>query len=296
MKKTIIGFAIGFVFSVNINAQKSKEIITYDVPMESFPPAYVNISKYDIIDSAYLKCTYNLTYLKDSSKVEKKSTDVQTLLIGKNISKYYSQYKLDHYKFAEEYLKTHESYPYNREEGTWSKEFYKNYPENKATIADIGSMLRDNFIYEEELPKFKWKLSNEKQTVLSYQCHMATVNYRGRDYIAWYTKEIPVSNGPWKFTGLPGLILKVYDTKNQYVFECKGLEQLKPKEPIKFYKVDYIKTSGKELDKLYKRIHYDYAHYMRTNYEVTIEEYRSGKFIEVQHSSARVPYNPIELE
>jgi len=37
MKKTIIGFAIGFVFSVNINAQKSKEIITYDVPMESFP-------------------------------------------------------------------------------------------------------------------------------------------------------------------------------------------------------------------------------------------------------------------
>ncbi len=263
----------------------------------SYPPTYEDISKFKVVDTAYLKCTYKLDFIKDISKPEKKHTDLQVLLIGKNISKYFSQYKLDHYKFVKEYIKTHDNYPNNREKGTWSLEFYKNYPKEKVTVTDIGSMLRTNFFYEEQMPNFQWNLYADQQVILSYRCYKATTTFRGRNYIAWYTKEIPVSNGPWKFAGLPGLILKVYDTKNQYVFECKGLEQLKPKEPIKFYKVDYVKTDRKELEKLYKRIHDDYAAYLLNSLNVkTHEGDANGNFKVVEHSSFKLPYNPIELE
>jgi len=259
------------------------------------PPRYENISKFQVIDTAYLKCTYKLTYIKDVTKLKEKSIDIQTLMIGKNTSKYFSQYKFDHYKFVKEYLKTHDNYLNNREEGTWSFEFYKNYPKDKETVADIGSILQANFLYEEGLPKFQWKLFNEKQDVVSYHCYKATTTFRGRDYIAWYTKEIPVNNGPWKFSGLPGLILKIYDTKEQFVFECKGLEKLKVNEPIKFYTVDYTKTNRKDLEKLYSRIHRDYAGYLRAvkGIKVVITK-KNGE--EDTHASLKLPYNPIELE
>ncbi|MDL2257347.1 GLPGLI family protein, partial [Bacteroidales bacterium OttesenSCG-928-I14] len=94
------------------------------------------------------------------------------------------------------------------------------------TVTDIASILQENYIYEEELPIFNWVIFNETQSILSYDCQKATTSFRGRDYIAWFAPAIPISNGPWKFGGLPGLILKLCDTKEEFVFECNGLEQL----------------------------------------------------------------------
>ena len=48
-------------------------------------------------------------------------------------------------------------------------------------------------------------------------------NFRGRTYEAWFTTEIPVKDGPWKFHGLPGLILEVYDIQKHYSFVFVGL-------------------------------------------------------------------------
>lgn len=57
--------------------------------------------------------------------------------------------------------------------------------------------------------------------------------FRGRSYVAWFTMDIPIENGPWKFAGLPGLILKVYDDKKLYDFECVKIEKNKISFPIK---------------------------------------------------------------
>ena len=252
-------------------------------------PKYENLDKYLVIDSAYIKCTYTLNYIKDTLKIQEKSVDKQVLLIGKNTSKYYSQYILDYnYLVKKELSKGKEAIPTIPQKGAWSYEVFKNYPQGKETITDIASILQGNFIYEENLPIFDWKISNEKQTILSYTCQKATASFRGRDFIAWFATDIAIPNGPWKFGGLPGLILKLSDTKNHFIYQCDGLERLKTKEPIKFYQVDYTKISRKDLAKTYQRFHDDMVEYMK-HLGVKVR-------VTTGATALKIPYNPIELE
>lgn len=71
-----------------------------------------------------------------------------------------------------------------------------------------------------------WEIRNVQDTILSYVCTRADIHYAGRDYAAWYTFEIPIPDGPWKFQGLPGLILKAEDKEGLFRFEAIGLETL----------------------------------------------------------------------
>ncbi|MDR2148326.1 MAG: GLPGLI family protein [Tannerella sp.] len=251
-----------------------------------------NIEKYRVLDSAYMKCTYTLIYLKDSTKPADKSKDRQILLIGKDISKYYSQYALDYKLYIMELSKKAENLPNTSEMGAWSFEVFKNYPKEKMTVTDIAAILSGNFYYEEEMPVFKWNFSAiEQKTILDYKCNKATVSFRGRDFVAWYAPEIPVDNGPWKFGGLPGLILRLEDAKGNFIYECIGLENLKQKEPIKYYLVQYQKVSRQDLWKLYRCFHDDFKSYWESiGIKVHLIE-ENGKRVEV-----KLPYNPIELE
>ncbi|WP_419869887.1 GLPGLI family protein [Chryseobacterium sp. CT-SW4] len=64
-----------------------------------------------------------------------------------------------------------------------------------------------------------WKLINESKVINSFNCKKAEVSYKGRNWIAWYSTEIPFPYGPYKFGGLPGLIIKIVDDKGDYDFE-----------------------------------------------------------------------------
>jgi GLPGLI family protein len=244
------------------------------------------LEKYTVIDSAYLRCSFNLTYLKDTLKPNEKSTDLQILLIGQNISKYYSQYALEYNHFVVDYVKNHDAYPSPENKGQWTYEVFKNYPQGKETITDVASMLQGNYLYEEELPVFDWKITGERQTILSYNCQKAVTSFRGRDFIAWFTTEIPIPNGPWKFGGLHGLILKLHDSEENFVYQCEGLEQLKNKEPIKFYKIEYTKLSRNDLNKLYFRFHDNFVTFIRAHYGSSVKD----------DLVIKLPYNPIERE
>ncbi|OBS14881.1 hypothetical protein ATE49_19815 [Elizabethkingia miricola] len=73
------------------------------------------------------------------------------------------------------------------------------------------------FSYETEDP-VKWTLSNETKKYSGYDIQKATSDFGGRKWTAWFTKEIPFSEGPYKFQGLPGLILLLEDNQQQFVF------------------------------------------------------------------------------
>lgn len=75
--------------------------------------------------------------------------------------------------------------------------------------------------------KMNWKISNEQINILGYLAQKATIFFAGREWTAWFTSEISVQDGPYKFYGLPGLILKISDKTNTHSFEIMSVKKLK---------------------------------------------------------------------
>ena len=73
-------------------------------------------------------------------------------------------------------------------------------------------------VEEPKLPNIKWNITSELRKIGSFNCQKATTRFRGRNYTAWFTMDIPISNGPWKLQGLPGLILEAFDEAREVQF------------------------------------------------------------------------------
>ncbi len=86
-------------------------------------------------------------------------------------------------------------------------------------------ILRDQYSYEEERP-MDWKILPETATIGEYKTQKAETNFAGRIWTAWFTTEIPFQDGPYKFAGLPGLIVKVEDSKGDYSFDLKEAKKI----------------------------------------------------------------------
>ncbi|WP_185211200.1 GLPGLI family protein, partial [Elizabethkingia meningoseptica] len=112
----------------------------------------------------------------------------------------------------------------------------------------ISSVGPDTFSYIEIKP-FNWKISTEVKKIGSYNTQKATTQYGGRDWEIWFTTEVPFQDGPYKFCGLPGLIVKAEDSNNDYSFDL--MQTKKIAEPytiqnrggqiITVKKADYLK-------------------------------------------------------
>ena len=71
----------------------------------------------------------------------------------------------------------------------------------------------------------KWKIVNDKKSILGYSCQGATAHFRGRDYKAYFTSEIPIKEGPFKFDGLPGLIMQVLSDDGAVKITATGIKK-----------------------------------------------------------------------
>ena len=78
-------------------------------------------------------------------------------------------------------------------------------------------------IIKETLPKLNWEVKNETKTILNVRVQKAIVSFRGRDYEAWFAPSILIPDGPYKFNGLPGLILEISSKDGRYKFEAYAL-------------------------------------------------------------------------
>lgn len=163
---------------------------------------------------------------------------------------------------------------------------YKNYPDGKLTHTE--KICEDWFSYTEDMPPLDWELTDSVATVLGYQCQSARCRFRGREWRVFYTEEIPLSDGPWKLHGLPGLIMKVSDAKGHYIFECIGIKS-KADRPITIYKVPFNKTDRRGYYDAKHR--YDinpYSYYeATTGYHVTVTDMEGNPSLEA--------YEPMEL-
>lgn len=65
----------------------------------------------------------------------------------------------------------------------------------------------NNIFYNESIPEIKWTFVDTTKIYEDHLCKKAVTDFRGRRWVAWYTEDIPISYGPWKLHGLPGMIL-----------------------------------------------------------------------------------------
>lgn len=113
---------------------------------------------------------------------------------------------------------------------------YKHVPsEGKLTFTTYHV---DWFKYSEPIPALQWKIEGKDSVIAGYHCQAATTSLRGRQWRAWFTLDIPVSDGPWKLCGLPGLILRATDEQGYFDFDCTGITSIEI-PPIRLAKKNY---------------------------------------------------------
>lgn len=198
---------------------------------------------------------YELTYRLDSTNLENQSRETLYLFTGAKYGvfmSYREAFKEEIMANLEHQLKTSGSI--NISEGMtsdFSKIFYKSHQNNK--IRTVDNIDQKQYHYQEPAIPLAWNIEEEAKDVMGYPAQKATSHFAGRHYIAWFTTEIPIPDGPYVFSGLPGLIIELYDTQDHYHFTLKSLTKLKkPKlfefpDSDKIAKKDFIKLKKKAL-------------------------------------------------
>jgi GLPGLI family protein len=201
----------------------------------------------EVLDKAQYRFHYEYAWEFDTISLNNTREDLVILQIGQNISKSYS-YPSFYYDSLRSSPDGERAMRQIRQElaismvetgkppkgfvsGGIANRVYKNYPEGQMTITDRISA--NQYMYNDELHAQSWHITDSTKTILDYTCQMAVSDFRGRRWIAWFAPDIPISDGPWKFSGLPGLIMEVYDSEYHHRFEMVGIENVE-NDPINF--------------------------------------------------------------
>ncbi|MDR6547678.1 GLPGLI family protein [Chryseobacterium rhizosphaerae] len=126
--------------------------------------------------------------------------------------------------------------------------------ENYEYIGDV------NFYKIGEAVTLDWKITDHTKQINELKVQQAETNFGGRKWIAWFTPEIPLSYGPYKFNGLPGLIIEIYDTRKNYFFQLIKSEKIADNyqsHTLKGRKSNAIKTNYKKLGHLKLELYQD---------------------------------------
>ncbi len=138
----------------------------------------------------------------------------------------------------------------------------KDYPKQSVTLKNrIG---RDQYAYTESQP-FQWKILNETVKIGEYNTQKAETQYGGRTWYAWFTTEVPFQDGPYKFSGLPGLIVKAEDSNNDYSFDLMQTKKIAEPYALQNRGGQIITLKKAEYQKMEKRFQDDPASFFNNN-------------------------------
>lgn len=93
------------------------------------------------------------------------------------------------------------------------------------TVTYSERIARDLYSYEEDR-SLDWKISPETTQIGEYKAQKAEADFGGRKWTVWFTTSLPFSDGPYKFSGLPGLIIKAEDSEGDYSFDLKESKKI----------------------------------------------------------------------
>ncbi len=239
------------------------------------------------LDKTKQNIYYNYTHLINPNDDNKIKNSITVLQIGKKISKFVdtNTLKIDSLQKKHSVSKTIGSKEANQQINikrkiSFKKSIFNSYQNNLFTTQ--GKVLSTKYEFEEKVSNLNWQLKNNSKKILKYNVKKAMVNYGGRNWIAWYTEEIPINLGPYVFGSLPGLILELYDDKKNFHFIAIGIDN-EQKEIYKRVEKKIVKTSKKDFFKAERNFHEKPEIFLQNDIVRGV-----GKF-------KKIPYNPIEI-
>ena len=173
------------------------------------------------------KFTYKFISQSDSIQKQKPIEELLALVVSKEGSVFYSEDKVKSDSIIKSKIEISKgSGNFNidmrgMKMGRFGTIINKDYPTYKTVVRNRIGM---NTYEYDEVRKPEWKITSEKQKIGDFNAQKATVNYLGREWEAWFTSEIPIQDGPYVFHGLPGLIVKITDTNQDYTFILEGVK------------------------------------------------------------------------
>ena len=179
------------------------------------------------IDTSHLVVSYDY-YFKD--KNGKEYHDIKSVEYGNRVIKYSTLigWRMD--TLDSRMSKTETSYNPYEMLGLSENDFpdredeYFNWPE--ADRLTVTNLICDNELYyEEPVPFMEWAVQAETDTIAGYFCQSAQTVFRGRTYTVFFTVDIPIGTGLWKFNGVPGLIMYAYDEDWNFCWKVRSISR-----------------------------------------------------------------------
>ena len=179
-------------------------------------------------DTAQVLVHYKFSQVRDTANRGTPYTENMVLAVGKHAGVYKSY---DHQLSVAQDKKKMQEAVAGSTDGrvminhhiTGSGTEYFQYPNDKKMLRKEN--LFGSFLVTEALPVIKWQIAGDTASFGGLHCQKATCHFRGRDYTAWFCADLPVSLGPWKLTGLPGVIVDAYDATGDVRFTFDGVEK-----------------------------------------------------------------------
>lgn len=198
--------------ALSVNAQQTVKV-SYNVSKPIVMQSGISQSKMTLVSSAGKSLYYNTTsmYVDSLSSTPDGKAELKRLLGMESVS-----------------IDENGQVKMNINENIHKKEplyVAKNFTDGSLSVFD--KWYNEAGAYREPLDEMKWEIVEDStKIILDYECVMATTDYHGRPWKAWFTPEIPLHDGPWKFRNLPGLILKAETPDGAFSFEATGIENL----------------------------------------------------------------------
>ena len=247
---------------------------------EGYGQELSSIKKEVTVDTSKYEITYSMKF-KYSKNDKKYHSDTRIMQIGKRFVKDYSEMQYHYDSLATENFRKGKTTP-SMPDHFFPYEVCNNIAEKVATV-NYRTFYSFTFCYKTPKKPQVWQLvADTSITVLGHHCNMAKVNYAGRTYTAWYAMDIPLHYGPYKFAGLPGLIMKIEDADKKYVWIVTGI--VNKQRPIKEYIYAGTKnTTSEKASAIVKKMFKDPAAYM-TSCGAKLYEVKNEKLVRITNS------------
>jgi len=207
------------------------------------------------------KFSYEYTFVTDSTQMNHPKKELTILEVTPEGSLFYSRevYESDSIMKVnlERQLKATGSINIvsGMKKGTFRDIISKNYQENQIyQQTNVGG---EALKVLDQRP-MEWTVLSDKNKIGEWEVQKAETEFAGRKWTAWFDPEIPIQDGPYKFRGLPGLIVKIEDATHSHIFELKGISSLEnPYEENSAFQPKYTEVSYPQYEKLYKAYRQD---------------------------------------